>query len=73
MTNNNENAVPLQELQYGYNIQSKQHMFEDTYGLNRIHIRRTVNAMVNILWTQRQTVIFKTLRIKLKIEQHESH
>ena len=34
---------------------------------------RTGNTMVNTKGTKRQTIIYKTLHIKLKIEQHVLH
>jgi hypothetical protein len=38
-----------------------------------IRSRRTGNTMVKTKGTKRQTIIYKTLKIDLKTEQHELH
>jgi hypothetical protein len=47
----------------------KKEKFEDT---KRV-IRRTDNTMANRKSTKGQTMIYKTLHRKLKVEQHEPH
>jgi len=48
--------------------------FENTkWVIKAVNRRRTDNIMVKIKITQEQTMIYKTLHRKLKIEQHEPH